>query len=172
MIRSATPSDAIAIAQVHIRSWQHAYRELMPKEYLDSLYRTLHQRALYWANAIQAGDSTLLVAELDKQIIGWISVGASRDLDAAANNAGEVMALYVLQEHWHTGISPALWHAGLQSLIEQGHCRLTLWVLLRNDRAIRFYRKAGWVEETGTRRPLARGGVTLEEVRYRCPIIR
>ena len=172
MIRSATPSDAMAIAQVHIRSWQHAYRDLMPKEYLDSLDRTLHQRALYWANAIQAGDSTLLVAELDKQIIGWISVGASRDPDAVACNTGEVMALYVLEAHWQTGIGRALWQAGVQRLIEHGHSRLTLWVLVLNNRAIGFYRKAGWVEEIGTKRNLVRGGVTLEEVRYECPITR
>ena len=88
MIRSAIPSDAKAIAQVHIRSWQQAYRDLMPSEYLASLDKTLPQRVSYWTNTIQSGDSTLLVAELDKQVIGWISVGASRDPDAAANNAG------------------------------------------------------------------------------------
>ena len=172
MIRSAIPPDAKAIAQVHIRSWQRAYRDLMPSEYLDSLEVTLPQRVSYWTNAIQSGDSTLLVAELDNQVIGWISVGASRDTDAAANNAGEVMALYVLEEHWQTGIGRALWNAGLQRLIEQGHSLLTLWVLVRNERAIRFYRKAGWVEETGTKRNLVRGGVTLEEVRYERHITR
>ena len=172
MIRSAIPSDAKAIAQVHIRSWQQAYRDLMPSEYLGYLAKTLPQRVSYWTNTIQSGDSTLLVAELDKQVIGWISVGASRDPDAAMDNAGEVMALYVLEEHWQTGIGRALWNAGLQSLNEQRHSRLTLWVLVRNDRAIRFYRKAGWAEETETRRNLVRGGVTLEEVRYESPIIR
>ena len=108
MIRSAIPSDAKAIAQVHIRSWQQAYRDLMPSEYLGSLAKTLPQRVSYWTNTIQSGDSTLLVAELDKQVIGWISVGASRDPDAAVNNAGEVMALYVLEEHWQTGIGRCL----------------------------------------------------------------
>lgn len=37
MIRKASPSDAKAIAQVHISSWQDAYRDLMPAEYLLSL---------------------------------------------------------------------------------------------------------------------------------------
>jgi len=172
MIRSAVPSDAKAIAQVHIHSWQQAYSDLMPREYLASLDQTLAQRTSYWLNAIESGDSTLLVAERDKQVIGWISVGASRDPDAAACNAGEVMALYVLEAHWQTGIGRALWQAGVQRLIEQGHSRLTLWVLVLNNRAIGFYRKAGWVEEIGTKRNLVRGGVTLEEVRYECPITR
>ena len=89
MIRSAIPSDAKAIAQVHIRSWQQAYRDLMPCEYLDSLNKTLPQRVSYWTNTIQSGDSTLLVAELDNQVIGWISVGASRDPDAAMDTRGK-----------------------------------------------------------------------------------
>lgn len=44
MIRKALPSDAQAIAQVHISSWQAAYRDLMPAEYLDALQATLAQR--------------------------------------------------------------------------------------------------------------------------------
>src|SRR5882724_4717212 len=36
-LRHAEPSDAMAVAQVHVRSWQVAYRKLMPDEYLDQL---------------------------------------------------------------------------------------------------------------------------------------
>ena len=56
MIRSAIYSDAKAIAQVHIRSWQQAYRDLMPSEYLSSQDKTLPQQVSYWVNAIQSGD--------------------------------------------------------------------------------------------------------------------
>lgn len=59
MIRSAVPSDAKAIAQVHIHSWQQAYSDLMPREYLASLDQTLTERTSYWLNAIESGDSTL-----------------------------------------------------------------------------------------------------------------
>jgi hypothetical protein len=36
-LRRAEPTDAIAVARVHVRSWQAAYRKLMPDDYLDQL---------------------------------------------------------------------------------------------------------------------------------------
>lgn len=166
MIRVALLSDVEAIARIHVSSWQQAYRELMPAEYLTALETTIPQRELYWARSIEAGDRDVFVAERDGQVVGWISIGASRDDDAVLHTTGEVMALYVLAEHWQTGVGVALWRAGLQRLVEQGYRLLTLWVLARNERAVRFYRRAGWVEERGSVRTLVRGGVTLEEVRY------
>lgn len=41
MIRRALSTDANAIAQVHISSWQEAYRDLMPTDYLNGLQATL-----------------------------------------------------------------------------------------------------------------------------------
>jgi ribosomal protein S18 acetylase RimI-like enzyme len=172
MIRQALPSDAKAIAQVHISSWQQAYRDLMPAEYLNALDATLAQRESSWIRSIESTESNVFVAELNQQVVGWISVGASRDEDTAEGNAGEVMAIYVLASHWQTGVGLALWKAGLQCLIEQGYQRLTLWVLTGNERAIRFYRRAGCVEETGSERNLQRGGAALVEVRYGLPFTR
>ena len=37
LLRPAEPVDAIAVAHVHVRSWQVAYRTLMPDDYLDQL---------------------------------------------------------------------------------------------------------------------------------------
>ena len=170
MIRKALPADAKAIAQVHISSWQEAYRDLIPAGYLNALSTTLAQREANWSRLIASGESNVWVAELDQQVVGWISLGASRDDDAAGANAGEVMALYVLARYWQTGVGLGLWRAGLQDLMKQGYERLTLWVLAGNERAIRFYRRAGCVEETGTERTLERGGVTLVEVRYGLPL--
>ena len=167
MIRKALPGDANAIAQVHIRSWQEAYRDLMPAEFLKGLDATLARRESFWVRSIESGESDVWVAELDRQVIGWISIGASRDEEAAGANAGEVMAIYVLAKCWQAGVGLALWNAGLQFLMEQGYECLTLWVLSRNERAIRFYSKAGCLEDPGSERHLQRGGVTLEEMRYR-----
>jgi ribosomal protein S18 acetylase RimI-like enzyme len=170
MIRKALPTDAKAIAQVHISSWQEAYRDLMPADYLSSLQSTLARREASWARSIESGESSVWVAELDKQVVGWIALGASRDEDVAAENVGEVMAIYVLARCWQTGVGLALWEAGLRDLMEQGFQCLTLWVLAGNERAIRFYRRVGCVEDAGSERNLQRGGVALVEVRYRLPL--
>ena len=172
MIRRALPTDAKAIAQVHISSWQDAYRDLMPAQFLSGLQVTLARREAHWARSLASGESTVWVAEVGQQIVGWISVGASRDDDGAGQNIGEVMAIYVLAGNWQTGLGLALWQAGVQHLMEQGYDRLTLWVLARNERAIQFYRRAGCVEEAGSERTLERGGVTLVEVRYHLPLSR
>jgi hypothetical protein len=36
-VRAATPDDAAAVAGVHVRSWQAAYRGLIADAYLDGL---------------------------------------------------------------------------------------------------------------------------------------
>ena len=172
MIRSALPSDGKAIAHVHISSWQAAYRDLMPADYLHSLSATLARREAFWSRSIESGESNVVVAEAGGQVVGWICIGAGRDEDAVVGDSGEVMAIYVLAAHWHTGVGQALWQAGVQQLIAQGFQRLTLWVLAGNERAIRFYRRAGCVEEAGSERTLERGGVTLSEVRYQLPLSR
>ena len=172
MIRKALPSDAQAIAQVHISSWQAAYRDVMPAQFLKGLESTLARREAYWVRSIASGEPIVWVAEVNQQVVGWIAVGASRDEDAIGSNAGEVMAIYVLAEYWQTGVGIALWMAGLQDVLEQGYQRLTLWVLAGNERAIRFYHRAGCIEEAGTARHLERGGVPLVEVRYGLPIQR
>ncbi|OPB00383.1 GNAT family N-acetyltransferase [Pseudomonas fluorescens] len=166
MIRNALPTDAKAIAQVHVSSWQEAYRDLIPADYLNSLGAMLAKREAHWVRAIEAGESCVLVAEVNDQVVGWISVGASRDEDVAGGNVGEVLAIYVLAGYWQTGVGLALWKAGLQWLEQQGYECLTLWVLSRNERAIRFYRRAGCTEEPGSERTLERGGALLLEVRY------
>jgi hypothetical protein len=35
LLRPAEPADAMAVARVHVRAWQIAYRTLLPDEYLD-----------------------------------------------------------------------------------------------------------------------------------------
>ena len=41
VVRPAAFEDAAQIADVHIRSWQQAYRDLMDQAYLDGLDQTL-----------------------------------------------------------------------------------------------------------------------------------
>jgi len=166
-VRPAQPVDAAGIAHVHVRSWQQAYRQIFSVEYLYGLEQTLPERESWWLRSLEQRAQDTFVASLAGEVIGWISVGASRDDDNGAERIGEVMAIYILAEHWGHGVGKRLWQTGLQSLARQGYEAFTLWVLADNEQAIGFYRAAGMVEEPHSARTLARGGVTVKEVRFR-----
>src|SRR6266571_8503701 len=92
-IREAVIGDAGALAAVHVRSWQHAYRGLLPDSLLDGL--DIDQRAASWRRILgnPAPISTTLVADVEGATAGFCSAGPSRDEDAT-RGTGEIFALY------------------------------------------------------------------------------
>lgn len=169
IIRCALPTDAVDIAHVHVRSWQQAYRDLLPHDYLSSLDATLPQRIGWWEQSIEAGEPQIRVALIDDRVVGWVSFGASRDKNANPGE-GEIMALYVVAEHWGTGVGRALWSHARGYLLDQGFLRVSLWVLSDNQRAVGFYRAAGLLPDPASEQEITRGGVNLREIRYQATL--
>jgi ribosomal protein S18 acetylase RimI-like enzyme len=165
-IRPAQVDDAEGIATVHVLGWQAAYRGVVPDSYLDSL--SIEQRALSWRAFFREPSPTeVWAADANQHLIGWVSMGESRD-DDAPTGTGELNAIYVLPEYWSSGVGRALWLRAKQRLAERGFRRATLWVLADNDRAVRFYRAAGF--SPISERDIEIGGKVLREVRYEVPI--
>jgi ribosomal protein S18 acetylase RimI-like enzyme len=164
-IRPAQPDDAPGIATVHVRTWQRAYRGIVPDAYLDGL--SVQRRQEQWREALVNGSTEVWVAESGLDVIGWIAFGAARDADAASGT-GELQALYVLPEHWSSGVGRALWLTARARLAERRFARATLWVLRDNARAIRFYVAAGFAPALD--KAITIGGKELIEVRYEAPI--
>ncbi|QFY42732.1 GNAT family N-acetyltransferase [Candidatus Methylospira mobilis] len=162
-IRTAALSDARAIAQVHVYSWQQAYRGLVPDSFLDRL--SIDKREVAWQKSIARGTPELWVAELGQEIVGWVAFGPSRDEDTPPFTE-EVEAIYVLPTHWANGIGRALWLVARRRLIDSKFTAVTLWVLAENERAIRFYRAAGFSSGRCSERVFERNGKALREVRY------
>jgi GNAT superfamily N-acetyltransferase len=157
VIRQATSDEAEAVARVQVDTWQEAYAHVLPREQLLALSVT--DRAETWRR------TPPLVAEVKGEIVGFVSVGRSRDADGD----GELYAIYVLPDHWGTGVGRALIEAGEAKLRELGHGRASLWVLEDNPRARNFYEAAGWSTD-GTTRPIELFGTPVPEIRYDKPI--
>jgi GNAT superfamily N-acetyltransferase len=162
--RPATAADVPAIATVRIRSWQQGYRGVMPQAYLDALDPAAETERLRGREL--TGQH---VAEADGQVVGWLSVGPYRSdsgEEVPGPDCGEVHAIYVLPSAWGLGVGRALLAYGLEELRRQELHPVLLWVMEGNERARRFYARAGFVPD-GPVVGYEVGGVTLPEVRYR-----
>jgi GNAT superfamily N-acetyltransferase len=159
-VRRATAEDAPGIARVQERGWQAAYRHIFPAEELD---RGGFIHVDRWSERLVRPPAgwTTLVAEHDGQVVGFTSVGPSRD----ETGIGELYAIYVDPEQWSTGTGRALIERAEQQLRAE-YGEVTLWVLEDNPRAREFYERAGWSVDGG-RKAEARWGVRAPEVRYR-----
>jgi hypothetical protein len=104
--RSAGTADAHAIAEVHVRTWQVAYRGQVPDDYLDGL--SVDERAERWGQALAEleAPAAVLVAEDGGAIVGFASIMASRDEDAEPET-GELAAIYLSPGHWARGSAPS-----------------------------------------------------------------
>lgn len=138
-IRQAVPSDALAIATIHVRAWQQAYPNIIPQAHLDQL--SIEARHRMWQDSLQKihtqeiDDRWVWVAEQEDQeepahrLYGWAVLGPNRDIDLAhtqtntqteiqtnptkqiAVHALELWAIYTLETAWGRGIAADLWDA-------------------------------------------------------------
>jgi ribosomal protein S18 acetylase RimI-like enzyme len=164
-VRHATPRDAKAIAEIHVATWQAAYKDLMPEDYLSKV--SVEKRLAYWKEAIEFSEPQLLVATDGDEIVGFVGFDRSRDA-GTKSTVGEIWAMYVAPAHWGKGAGLALWDGAREGLKEEGCTQVTLWVLLRNERALRFYEQAaGLKREMPSLKTVAFGSAKLEEIRLK-----
>ena len=100
LLRPAEPEDATAVARVHVRSWQAAYRSLLPADYLDNL-RPEDRAQTYDFTSRDPLKPQTIVASKEGLILGFATTMHSREPDL--KNYGELCALYVHPDHWAGG---------------------------------------------------------------------
>ena len=72
---------------------------------------------------------------------------------------------------WGRGAGLALWDAARDGLQEEGCTKVTLWVALRNERAMRFYDLAGFKRELSSAKTVDIGGTRVEEIRLQRSLV-
>ena len=152
----------MAVARVHVRAWQVAYRGLMPDDYLAGLRPEDRAQHYDFATIDPARPRTLVAVEGDT-ILGFATIAPARDADAAGQ--GEIYALYVEPGCWGRGVGRALAAAARGELYGLGFRKAVLWVVAANARAQHFYRADGWNPD-GLHRKQQIWSVTVETVRF------
>jgi ribosomal protein S18 acetylase RimI-like enzyme len=163
LIRPASVDDAERIAAVHIASWREAYTDVVPQEYLDGL--DVASRTEQWREVFADLDhaTSVWVAQEDDVVLGFASLGPSRDEDADRTTM-EIDSIYLEPSAWGRGVARELMRTVVAAL--PPGAAVTLWVLAANDRAQRFYRRNGFAPD-GVERMEEIGGQHFREVRYR-----
>ena len=171
-IRAARAHDPRAIAEVHDVSWDAAYGRLLSAETLARASEvSLDDRERSWADRIPRTGSDgyrTWVADEAGTIVGLAFTQPSDDDDLNPLEVAELKALYVHPDWFGRGAGRALLDRAVSGMRAQGFLQATLWVVEGNDRAIRFYERAGWKAD-GKREPCFRV-FNAPALRYRLPL--
>jgi len=163
LIRPATVSDARQIARVHIASWREAYADVIADVYLAHL--DVAAREEEWRAVLADLDrsTSVWVAQEDDEVLGFASLGPSRDEDADRTTV-EIYTIYLEPSAWGRGVARELMRTVLADVPDGA--TVTLWALDTNDRSRHFYRRSGFTAD-GVERMEEIGGQYYREVRYR-----
>jgi len=138
------PEEAYEYTVCHTACWRSAYKGIITDEYLDNMLAEQEQRTESCRQALnEPGDYEFYCAKLGKEMIGRLVICKSRNSDKPA--AGEIAAIYLLEEFWDKGYGRHMMNYALNRLKSMEYREVIVWVLEENYRAIHFYEKCGFI---------------------------
>lgn len=137
----ALPSDAKAIAEIHVDVWRATYKDLAPKAAFDALDVTLRLRQWQGVLDESASASGIFVLRDAGGVAGFTR--AQYDPEGPMDGRGEIKHLYVAQARQSRGLGRILFAAAVQHLNSIGAPGVALGVVDGNARAIAFYERLG-----------------------------
>jgi GNAT superfamily N-acetyltransferase len=129
-IRSAYADEAMELAAIGYLAWE---KSILPLQLERPGLRQVEQRRL--TNHVQQSVSTIIVADLQGEVIGWCSRSAGR---------AYIPYLFVAPHRQGFGVGGALL-SRMESLLElEGRERVMLETPADHVRAVRFYEQQGY----------------------------
>ena len=165
-IRTASASDAEAVAQLHANSWRRNYRGAYLDSYLDG--DVVSERVAVWTERLGAArrDTCTVVADDEGEVVGFAHTIFDDDPEwgALLDN------LHVANALKGQGVGTRLMAASAQGVLERTPpTGLYLWVLEQNAAAQAFYRARGGAEVGRTLKGPFPGGGNAMALRIAWP---
>lgn len=164
--RAAIQSDAEQIALLHADSWRRTYRGMLRDEFLDG--EVVNNRLEVWNDRLGRArpDQFVLVAEDQKQVLGFICVYGGED----PTWGSLIDNVHVAHAHKRRGIGTFLMRqAGLWLNSSYGQRGVYLWVMEANQPARRFYETLGSTNAGTVDKPNPAGGGSARSCLYIWP---
>ena len=160
--------------------WFAAYQDIIAPEVIERVTAPDDGARVRQSFRTRPWQRMLVAVDPDSSgIVGYASSGPETDVlnapwphpltaDGESGRVAELYALYVHPAWWSTGTGRALMERVLARTARDGFRAIVLWVLRDNERACRFYERAGFAPDGATNVLDGLGGVL--EIRYQRPL--
>jgi len=136
IIINATEKNHQEIAEVSIRCWKQAYKNILDQDYLENI--SVEKKIASRSSWFHEPNKFSIVAIIQNKIIGFCDFGESRHPELAA---GEIYTLYVLEEYQRHGIGTMLVNEAICQLDKHELKPIVVLSLEDNKKADIFYKK-------------------------------
>lgn len=145
VIRNATLDDVDLLADLAARTFKSAYRDLLPENALDDFIASTFSPGSI-RNELNDLANKFLLAYVKGSIVGYAMLRlADPPVDVLATKPVELARIYLDETVIGRGYGSALMRSCLELAQEAGHGTMWFGVWERNERAVRFYEKWGFV---------------------------
>jgi len=142
-IRLATPADAPDMAEIHMRSWETAYRDIIPAEYIKEKNAT---RPALWESLITEENTRHHIILINGQAVGFLCVGPPQDEDLD-KSFYDLQGLYLHPDYYRQGIGTQAMAFAYEKARASAKTNMIVWVLAENANAIQFYEACGFAAD-------------------------
>ncbi len=142
-IRLAVPADAPDMAEIHMRSWEAAYKDIIPMEYIIEKNAT---RLQLYKRVITEENTKSFVAQCDGKTVGIMCVAPPNDKDVG-DDFYELHYIYLHPDYFRQGIGTRVMEFAFDKARGVGKTAMTVWVFADNANAIRFYERCGFIAD-------------------------
>lgn len=134
-VRKSRLSDLEQIALIHVKSWETAFKGLMPERYINNY--TLEDRNAEWLSVLGSGSESVIVAEDNNKLGGFLSYSENV-------NFLNLSKLYLCPSMYGKGVGGLLMKQMENEALTASLDLIRLYVLNNNKSAINFYSKQGF----------------------------
>ena len=162
-IRSAVLEDAPDMAEAYMRSWEVAYKNIVPADYI----REKRKKNIAQTKRILNDENLNLfqyVILIDNAIVGVMTIAPARD-DDTDDNFYELCGIYLHPDYYRQGIGTHAMDFAFDKARNLGKKIMTLWVFADNINSIKFYEKCGFAADGKTK--ILNCGKPLTAIRMR-----
>ena len=142
-IRLAIPADAPDIAEVLMRSWEVAYKDIVPADFIRE--RNATRTAQF---KIPDDDTSYYIMQKYGKTVGMMRLLP----DNSDDSIYDLQAIYLHPDYFLQGIGTTAMEFAFEKARSLGKTAVTVWVLEDNINAIKFYKKCGFAVDDGKTR--------------------